>query len=176
MNNEYGFTHYAVGEKYDKVMPGDGAIFEMTDGMSFINIGISDILESEKKLLSKGKLEVYLSVIEGIVFVVASFDGRLVFDMPFNAALYDEFNFQKPDTGYICPIIVIDNRTNIIEAMRCIGFDMKFSQKLYEFAISQRKNKIPNYDERLKDVYSRYSSEDLIKFAIHKNVMKEVKF
>ena len=56
-----------------------------------------------------------------------------------------------------------------------IGFDMKFTQKLYEYARRQRENRIPNYDERLKDVYSRYSSEDLIKFAIHKNVMKEVK-
>ena len=176
MEKKYSLNCYSVGEKYDKVMPGDGAIFEMFDEMSFINIGISNILESEKALLEKGKLDVYLSVIEGIVFIVASFDGKLVFDMPFNAGLYESFNFQKPESGYVCPIIIIDNSTNIIEAMRCIGFDIKFSQKLYDFAISQRENRIPNYDERLKDVYSRYSSEELIKFAIHKNVMKEVKF
>ena len=114
MEKKYSLNCYSVGEKYDKVMPGDGAIFEMTDGMSFINIGISNILESEKALLEKGKLDVYLSVIEGIVFIVASFDGKLVFDMPFNAGLYEDFNFQKPDSGYVCPIIIIDNSTNII--------------------------------------------------------------
>ena len=96
--------------------------------------------------------------------------------MPFNAGLYDKFNFDKPDGGYVCPIIAIENSSNIIEAIRCIGFDKTFSEKLYEFAIEQRKNKIKNYDERLKSVYSRYTPQDIIKFAIHKNIMKDVKF
>lgn len=176
MKNEYGFTHYAVGEKYDKVMGKDGAIFEMYDGMTFINIGLTNMLESEKSLIGKGDLDVYLSIIEGIVFVVASFNDKLVFDMPFNAGLYDKFNFDKPSGGYICPVIAIENSTNIIEAMRCIGFDAEFSRKLYEFSIKQRTEKIENYDERLKSIYSRYSPQDIIKFAIHKNIMKDVKF
>ena len=175
MEKKYNLNYYAVGEKYDKVMPGDGAIFEMNDGMAFINIGISNILESEKALLEKGKLDVYLSVIEGIVFIVAYFDDKMVFDMPFNAGLYDNFNFQKPDSGYVCPIIIIDNSTNIIEAIRCIGFDTEFSKMLYEFSMKQRKDKIQNYDERLKSVYDRYSPNDIITFAIRKNVMKGLK-
>ena len=176
MKNEYGFTHYAVGEKYDKVMGKDGAIFEMYDGMAFINIGLTNMLESEKALFEKGKLDVYLSVIEGVVFIVASFADAMVLDMPFNAGLYNEFNFQKPDGGYICPVIAIENSTNIIETMRCIGFDAEFSRKLYEFSMKQITEKIENYDERLKSIYSRYSSRDIIKFAIHKNIMKDVKF
>ena len=66
MDNKYGFTCYSVGEKYDKVMGKDGAIFEMYDGMTFINIGLTDMLETEKSLIGKGNLDVYLSVIEGL--------------------------------------------------------------------------------------------------------------
>ena len=175
MEKNYGFTCYNVGEKYDKVMGKDGAIFEMYDGMAFINIGLTGMLESEKEIINTGNLDVYLSVVEGIVFVVASFGDKLVFDMPFNAGLYKEFNFEKPDGGYICPIIAVENNTNIIEAIRCIGFDKIFSKKLYEFAMQQRENSIQNYDERLKSVYSRYSQQDIIKFAIHKNIIKDVK-
>lgn len=175
MEKKYGFTCYKVGEKYNKVMGKDGAIFEMHDGMAFINIGLTNMLESEKSLLEKGKLDIYLSVIEEIIFIVAYFDDKMVFDMPFNAGLYDEFNFQKPDVGIICPVIVIENSTNIIEAIRCIGFDAEFSKTLYEFSMKQRKDKIQNYDERLKNVYDRYSPKDIITFAICKNVMKGLK-
>jgi len=47
INEKHGFEFLAVGDKYDKVMPGDGAIFEMYGQTCSINIGISNPTEEE---------------------------------------------------------------------------------------------------------------------------------
>lgn len=171
INNE--FVCYCVGEKFDKVMGGDGAIFEMTEKNCFITIGLSEMTEDDVSVFESGKLDTYLSVVEGIVFISAKFAEDFIFDMPFNAGLYKEFNFKNPQPyGVFSPIVILDNNTNIIKAMRAVGFDPDFSYKLYVFAKRQWENKIINYDERLKSVYSRYSPQDIIKHAIAKNIVK----
>ncbi len=172
-NKEY--VCYCVGDKYDKVMKGDGAIFEMNEDKCFINIGFTDISEAEIQAISQGKLNIFLSVIEGVVFVSASFDNKLIMDMPFNAGLYPDFNIKNPAPfGYIVPIIAVDNRTNIIKAIRVVGFDAEFSAKLYAFAEKQWSDKITNHDERVESVYKRYSPTDIIKHAILKNKVEEI--
>jgi len=47
INEKHGFEFLAVGDKYDKVMSGDGAIFEMYGQTCSINIGISNPTEEE---------------------------------------------------------------------------------------------------------------------------------
>ena len=172
INEKYGFEFLAIGDKYDKVMPGDGAIFEMYGQTCSINIGISNPTEEEVTLLSSGRLDIYLSVIEGIVFVTAKFGDGFIFDMPFNAGLYESFEFKNPEPyGIYALMVAVDNDTNIIKAMRAIGFDAKFSSKLYKFAKKQWEDKIPNYDERLASVYERYSPQDILRCAVAKNVV-----
>lgn len=99
-----------------------------------------------------------------------SFGDQLILDMPFNAGLYPEFNIEDPaPNGYTVPIIAVDNKDNIIRALRVVGFDPEFSSKLYSFAKKQWKERIENFDERLQSVYDRYNPKDIIKFAIMKN-------
>ena len=165
-----GMTCYKVGDKFDKVMGGDGAIFEMQNGMCFMYIGLTDMAEIEFDILSSNELDVYLSCIDDIVFISASFEDEMLFDMPFNAALYKEFDFDVPNgRGYLCPVFVIDNRTNIIKALRVVGLDAGFSEKLYELAMEQRKNGIDSYDERLDRISRMYSPRDIINRAVAKN-------
>ena len=172
INEKHGFEFLAVGDKYDKVMPGDGAIFEMYGQTCSINIGISNPTDEEVNLLSSGRLDIYLSVIEGIVFVTAKFGDGLIFDMPFNAGLYENFDFKNPEPyGIYALMVAVDNDTNIIKAMRAIGFDAKFSSKLYKFAKKQWEDKISNYDDRLASVYKRYSPQDILRNAVAKNVV-----
>ncbi len=40
------------------------------------------------------------------------------------------------------PIILVENRTNIIKAIRVIGFDAMFSKKLYELSKNQWENEM----------------------------------
>lgn len=166
---------YEVGEKYDKVMGADGAIFELYEDNGFISISMTNLTEEEISVLSAGKLDIYLSVIEGIVFVVADFKDKFIFDMPFNYGLYKEFRLKNPAPyGYTVPIVAVEGKDNVIKAMRVIGFDADFSRKLYTFAEKQWRNKMENYDEKLKSVYERYSAQDIIKYAIAKNVTRRI--
>ncbi len=169
INNEE-FVCYCVGQKYNKVMPGDGAIFELAGDKGYINIGFTDMTSEETATIESGKLDISLSVIEGLVFITANFEDKLIFDMPFNAGLYSEFNIEDPAPyGYMVPIVAVDNRDNVIKALRVVGLDPEFSAKLYSFAKKQWEDKISNFDERLQSVYSRYSTKDILRFAILQN-------
>ncbi len=164
---------YHVGEKYDKVMKADGAIFEMYGQNGFISISITNLTDDEISALDAGQLDIYLSAIEGIVFVVAEFKDKFVFDMPFNYGLYEKFELEDPAPyGFVVPVIAVEGRSNIIKAMRVVGLDPEFSRKLYMFAEKQWRNKIENYDERLQSVYARYSPKDIIRYAIAKNIVR----
>lgn len=170
MENNKDFTCYYIGQKYDKVMKGDGAVFELVDDRGYINIGFTNMTDEEIAAIHCGTLDIHLSVIEGLVFITASFDDKLILDMPFNAGLYPEFNIENPAPGgYLVPIIAVDNRDNIIRALRVVGLDPEFSAKLYSFAKRQWEEKITNFDERLQSVYNRYNPKDIIRFAMLKN-------
>lgn len=175
MCNDLGYTQYSVGDAFDKRMCGDGAIFEIHDDMFKIIIGMSDFKEDEIRTLENGTLDVYLSVIEGIIFITAKFGESFIFDMPFNAALYKEFNTDiSENTSLAGVIFVIDNNDNTIKAMRGYGFDSVFTKYLYKFAKQQRVKGIENYDEHIKSVYERYTPADIINFAIGKNKARRI--
>lgn len=167
------FICYQVGEKYDKVMVEDGAIFELYKDYGLISISMANLTDDEISALGAGQLDIYLSVIEGIVFVVAEFKDKFIFDMPFNYGLYEKFELENPDPyGIMVPVIAVEGSNNIIKAIRAVGLDPEFSRKLYMFAEKQWRNKIENYDERLKSVYARYSAKDIIGYAIAKNIVR----
>ena len=167
---EYGFTCFAVGEKFNKVMKQDGAIIELYDDCFVIHVAFTDIRKHELFDFTNASPELYLSVIEGIVFVTAAFGESILCDMPFNVGLYKEFTLKDPGSnGFLIPAVLIENRTNIIKGLRVIGVDPKFGAQLYKAVKKQWDNPIPNYDERLKSVYDRYSPQDIMQAAIRKN-------
>ena len=175
MCKDSGYIRYAVGDRFDKNLGGDGAIFEIHDGMFNIVIGMSDFTDEEIATLESGALDVYLTVIEGVVFISAKFGESFIFDMPFNAGLYKDFDTDISEkTGLVGVIFVIDNNDNTIKAMRGYGFDPVFTKYLYKFANQQRKLEINNYDEHLKKVYERYTPADIINFAIGKNRARRI--
>lgn len=169
------FICYQVGEKYDKVMKTDGAVFEMYDQNGVISISVTNLTEDEIFALGVGQLDIYLSVIEGIIFVVAEFKDKFIFDMPFNYGLYEKFELENPAPyGFTVSVIAVEGIDNTIKAMRVVGLDSEFSQKLYMFTEKQWRNRIQNYDERLQSVYARYTSKDILKHAIAKNIVRRV--
>ena len=115
---------YQVGEKYDKVMKTDGAVFEMYDQNGVISISVTNLTEDEIFALDAGQLDIYLSVIEGIIFVVAEFKDKFIFDMPFNYGLYEKFELENPAPyGFTVSVIAVEGIDNTIKAMRVVGLD-----------------------------------------------------
>ena len=81
VENNKDFTCYYIGQKYDKVMPGDGALFELGGDNGFINIGFTNMTDEEIAAIHNGKLwwraYVYILavlVVPLFVLVVTSMD------------------------------------------------------------------------------------------------------
>ena len=167
------FEFYSIGQYHDLVMSGDGAIFELNESRAMINIAFTDMTAEEIDAIHNGTLDFFLSVVEGIVFLVAVFENRIVFDMPFNAGLYKAFDIENPAPyGYFYMVIAVERRTNTITALRAGAFDPDFSARLYSFAKRQWDERIENYAERLESVYSIYSQVDILRHAIVKKIVR----
>lgn len=167
---ERDYICYHVGQVYDRKMDKDGAVFDLIGKMGYINIGFTDMTDEETAVLERGKLEIYLSVIHGLVFITVTFDNKLIMDMPFHAGLYNGFNIEDPKGhGYLVPIIAVDNRDNVIKVLRVTSLDPTFSAVLYALALEQSNGRPLNYDEHLQMIYDRYSQTDIIRKAILKN-------
>lgn len=160
-------TCYQVGKPYDKVMNRDGAVLEIHNNVCICSIGLTDISEAEMRAVERGGLNLSLTYINGIIFLCMNVGNRLLFDMPFNVCLYNEFPLEVPGDGcYMMPIILVENRTNIIKAMRLIGLYNDFCKALYSLVSDQWEMKLSDYDKRLDYTLKHYSPEDLTKRSI----------
>lgn len=169
------FTCYAVGDTYPKKMGGDGAIFEVTDGQCITTIGLTDISNEELTLLESEPLDCFLSVIDDIIFINFVFGRKMIFNMPFNACLYSEFTLKRRyPYGYFVPIIIIENRSNVIKAMRVVGWDNEFSLAFFDLCKIQRKKGVEHYEQRLQKVYDRYSEQEILKLSFRVNKVRGI--
>ena len=163
MENIKDLVCYSVGEKYDKTMPYDGAVLEIDNNLCICTIGLGGISKEEEDAVNTGTIKADLCYANGIIFVCLRIGNVLTFDMPFNMGLYSEFRLRNPENrGYMMPIILVENSTNTIVAMRVVGLKNDFSEKLYELSRNQWTNKIKDYDSKLTETYIRYSSHDLL--------------
>ncbi len=170
MNNK-GFTYYSVGEEFDRKMESDGAIFEIDDNICQCIIGLTNISPAEIEAVDKGRIEISLSYIDGVIYICASIDDILLFDMPFNMGLYEKFQLEEPENnGYLMPIFLVDNSTNIIKAIRVVGFNKEFSRKLYDFSKEQFENKITDYKARCTKIEKEYPTEKILQERLVFNV------
>ena len=159
-DKDTGFTCYQVGKPYDKVMEQDGAVLEIHDNVCICSIGLTNVSAEEALAVERGELKLSLSYINGVIFLCVNVSDKLLFDMPFNVRQYDEFPLDEPGSGcFIMPIILEENRTNIIKAMRVIGLYNDFSKLLYELVKDQWEMRLPDYDARLEYTTKCYSPE-----------------
>ena len=166
---------YELGQKYDMKMDGDGATFEVFDNQCTLTIAMSNMSPEDIETLSAGKIDVYLAIIEGIIFITVTIGDDFVFDIPFNAGVYEKFVLEDPAPyGFVVPIFIIENTDNTIQGMRVMGFDADFSKKFYKASRNQFENKIPDFKKRIESIYERYSTEDILKNSILKNKMRRI--
>ncbi|MDO5587185.1 MAG: hypothetical protein Q4G53_08885 [Clostridia bacterium] len=147
---ELGMTCLGVGQKFDGKILGEGAVFDTDEYFNFCYIFLDTPSEREIKAVSSGKITITLRLEDEIIYFHMEANGILDFLAPFNMCLYDSFRLAKPDNqSYIMPIILVDTKTKIIKALRVIGYDNRFSQKLYELAHKQWVNGVPDFNGKI---------------------------
>ena len=159
------YVRYNVGEKYDKTMSADGAVIEANNNVLVCTVGLSNISVVEKRAIKRGSIKFSVCDIDDITFVGLQIGRCLQFDMPFNMRLYNEFRLRKVKDGesYAVLIILVENKTNIIQNIRMISLGEKNSKRFYELSQKQWEHNLPDYNRRLKRVRETYSIEQIIK-------------
>lgn len=158
-----GVTCLHIGGRLERIMPEEGAVFEIEDSMCMCYISLTNPNKQEIDAVQNRAVDVRLTSVDGILFVCLNIGGILSFDMPFNMCLYDSFRLKEPvKCGYIMPIVFTDQRTNAIKALRVIGFDEPFSRKLYELCRKQWDEGVTDYSARLRTVNANYTTQQLM--------------
>ena len=147
---ELGMTCLGVGQKFDGKILGEGAVFDTDEYFNFCYIFLDTPSGREIKAVSSGKITLTLRLKDEVIYFHMEANGILDFWVPFNMCLYDSFRLTKPDNqSYIMPIILVDTKTKIIKALRVIGYDNRFSQKLYELAHKQWVSGVSDFDSKV---------------------------
>lgn len=126
-------------------------------------IYITEPTKQEIDAVQNRVVDIRLTSVDGILFVCLNIGGVLSFDMPFNMGLYDSFRLNETVAGgYLMSIVLADQNTNEIKALRVIGFDEPFSRRMYELCRKQWGEGVTDYDARLQAVNARYTIRQLI--------------
>lgn len=161
---------YIVGEKFGREI-GEGCLFEIHDSLCSMTICLSNPTETEIRAVERGKMRVVLSYVNEVIFLCVMFDDCLYYEAPFNMSLYSKFQLEPPgDMCYTMPVFLVDKETNILCAMRAVGFSNDFSGKLYQYSKKQWDNPIREYDHKLKCITEQYAMGKIMKHAVAVNV------
>ena len=168
------YIRYHVGDKFNMKLNEDGAVFEAMDNQFMAVIGLTNITDEELSVFEKEPIDCRLSIIDGIIFISFVFGRqKIIINMPFNICLYSKFTLKNPyPYGYIIPIIIVENSTNIIKALRVLGWDNDFSFRFYKHCERQWAKGIDNYAYRLNEVYNKYSDIEILKRSFMVNSLK----
>ena len=148
---ELGMTCFGVGQKFEGKILGEGTVFDTDKYFNFCYIFLDTPSEREIEAVSSGKITFTLRLEDEIIYFHMVANSILDFLAPFNMCLYDSFRLAKPiNRNYVMPIILVDTKTKIIKALRVIGYDNRFSQKLYELAHTQWMNGVSNFYGKIK--------------------------
>lgn len=160
----------AVGQPYPLPIGFEGAAAQlMMDSGSIIQIAIPGCLDSEKKLLKKGKMFSGIIVEQPMILLVLKF-GDLIFECPFDARIIPAENRRLHDITddnqrLFVQIHVVDTQVNIIKALRGITFSPKLTLQLF-LAIQDQ---LANYGD-FQAVYAKYLNKDLLQLAAMANL------
>ena len=161
---------YAVGEKFGREID-EGCLFEINDNLCSMTICLDKPRDEEIKAVERGVMRTVLSYVDGVIFLCVLFDDCLYYEAPFNMALYKQFQLKPPGNEcYMMPIFLVDKDSNILCAMRAVGFSNDFSNKLYMYSKIQWDNPIRDYNKRVDSIMQRYLPKGIMRAAVAVNV------
>jgi hypothetical protein len=119
----------------------------------------------------KGTASFSLVEVDGVLFFLSRFGDLKWQEAPYHVRLSQPFEVEKPTftdgTGYALTVILVDADTGIIKALRMIGLPTGLSLKFIDAVERQLKESFNHaeYLSRVKGVYNRYSTMDLVKLS-----------
>lgn len=144
----------------------DGVRFDMTDGGGVLGIFFSRPKASEKKSFQAG-LSMRFRVVDDIIFLLVRMGTDQWMDAPYNRHLSRHLtHLDRPSEGMGLAVhaMLVDASTGVLVAQKLVGLSTDGSNALID-AI-QAQPAIPDYDLRLRRVFSQYRTTDLLEGAV----------
>ncbi len=169
------YTNFQVGEKFPLPIstPGEGGLFQYDiNGLMFIlKLNKTDIIAVEA--FRTGKMELALFAENNILFFLYKIDG--IFkddwgDCPYNVNFQKETmrpDFNKSQEAEI-HLYLVDNRLDVLLAMRTVKLNDEFQTKLRTAAQEQLKKPFntTEYMTSVQNVWGKYTSAKMREKAI----------
>lgn len=123
----------------------------------------------EVESIRTGKIELGFCEKDGIIFFLSKFAELNWMDAPYTVHLSQPFEFMEisENIGFAFTIILVDASTGLVKVIRHIGMSHRLSVELKAASLRQKqmpfKKKL--YDQKVKQIYKNYTTNDLIKRA-----------
>ena len=161
-----------VGEPLpnSKITNADSCQFDILDSGAVVFLRLTRPDSGEINDVKRGKAQFALAEVDGLLFFLIKLGSMSWMDMPFHPSLSSRIQvLQKPSEngGYALNIILVDSASNIVKVLRLVTLPAGISAELYNRIVSRPGEfNAAEYDAAIFSVYSRFSSEDLLKKAI----------
>ena len=161
-----------VGKVFDENLPQfSGAQLGLFgDGLSLI-ISLQNCHEEIVKDVNKGEFELALTIKDGLMFFLFRLNSIGWADAPFTLKYYDNFDTENFDYNKI-KVFLVDASNGILKSMCTICPNDEFQEELKkEFKRQNNEDGFNDYEynQKMQEIYNKYSSEDLLKFSVVKS-------
>ena len=160
----FDYDLISVGERYEqwKVQVDAFSQIHFRESYWELAIGFPSIRESEISDFHFGSATMTYTVINGCLFFLFKFGNQNWVDVPYEPRLHDkkfEFYSFEAGTGLPLNVIIVDNATGEVKAMRSMGLGTILSNHVHSACRTLQRQKHFNkreYQQRVAQIYNKY--------------------
>ena len=164
---------FAIGQKFPleiKILyPGDYYYFNVISNTIVLAYFYENPSFEEINCMKTGKCEFAVTEMQDVLFFLSKVGKMNWSDIAFSSHLtIDEFTYIPPEgCGYPINLMMVDRSTNVIKTMRTVAVSSRFSAELKTILGRNKQHKFDDaeYRKRATDIYSRYSTSELLEQA-----------
>jgi hypothetical protein len=125
----------------------------------------------EVSSVQRGKARFGLYIHGPVIFLLHQFGEMLWNDAPYSWWLVSDDSRKLPDNSdnlhALLKVVLVDSNTGLVSALRALTFSPAFTNRLHQAirAQSEKPWSQSEHDSAIREVYSRFSTEDLVRRA-----------
>lgn len=165
------FVKFSVGEKVCDPIRGDASIFEITESGAILMLKFQRPTSKEKNNIKSGVAQFKAISIDGVVFFLCRFGTASWIDAPYSKSLSQSTITRPTDgKGLSLHILLIDASTGVLVSQRIVGLTTQFTNALADMIELQPYfSNHSAYLDLINQIYSKYSTEDMVQMGGIKN-------
>ena len=147
----------------------EGCVFDITDSGANLIFYYTNPTEKEIRNITKERVQYGYYRENALIMMLFKFGDENWIDSPysvhFSSHLTSNISEITEGTGLAVNVYLVDAATGILKGMRLIGLSTRVSNMLKNDIEMQREMPAIGFENDLRNIYSKYSTKDLVKLA-----------